>query len=224
MPRVVTIIKTLYQFDELPTAAAKEKARDWYRELAASDDLLELCLDDFESIAKILGVEFDTREIHSARTGRTRYEKRVYYSGFSSQGDGASFDGRYSYVADAPKKIREYAPQDAILHAIADDLESLQNKYGKQLYAKTNVSGHYVHANCMAVDVACADDGDYGINADSLIIDDEKELTQILRRFANWIYRQLEQAYDYNMSDESVDENIRINEYEFNETGKRDHD
>ena len=40
-----------------------------------------------------------------------------------------------------------------------------------------------------------------------------------LRSFADWIYRQLEKEYEFNMSDENVDESIRINEYEFDETG-----
>jgi hypothetical protein len=35
-----------------------------------------------------------------------------------------------------------------------------------------------------------------------------------------WIYRQLEREYEWLMSDEQVDESIRINEYEFTEEGK----
>jgi hypothetical protein len=41
-----------------------------------------------------------------------------------------------------------------------------------------------------------------------------------MRDFADWIYRQLESEYDYANSDESVDENILCNEYEFDENGK----
>jgi hypothetical protein len=36
-----------------------------------------------------------------------------------------------------------------------------------------------------------------------------------------WIYRQLEREYDYQNADAQVDENIRANEYEFYEDGKR---
>ena len=42
----------------------------------------------------------------------------------------------------------------------------------------------------------------------------------MLRSFADWIYRQLKEEYEYRMSDENVDESIRINEYEFDENGR----
>ncbi len=37
----------------------------------------------------------------------------------------------------------------------------------------------------------------------------------------NWIYRQLEKEYEYQNSDECVDENILCNSYTFTEDGKR---
>lgn len=49
----------------------------------------------------------------------------------------------------------------------------------------------------------------------------EEELERLMRTFADWIYDGLRQEYDYRMSDESVDDSIRANEYEFTETGKR---
>ena len=45
-------------------------------------------------------------------------------------------------------------------------------------------------------------------------------IEQAMRDFADWIYRQLESAYDDAMSDESADESILANEYEFDETGR----
>jgi hypothetical protein len=44
-------------------------------------------------------------------------------------------------------------------------------------------------------------------------------LTDCLRAFMDWIYRQLEIEYEWLVSDECVDENIRSNEYEFDENG-----
>jgi hypothetical protein len=43
---------------------------------------------------------------------------------------------------------------------------------------------------------------------------------ELLRDYMRWIYRQLESAYEFHMSDESVDESIRINGYEFDENGR----
>ena len=48
----------------------------------------------------------------------------------------------------------------------------------------------------------------------------EEAVRDELRAFADWIYRQLEQDHDYLMSDEAVDESIRANEYEFDESGR----
>ena len=48
----------------------------------------------------------------------------------------------------------------------------------------------------------------------------EEDTRDLLRSFADWIYRQLKEEYEYRMSDENVDESIRINEYEFDENGR----
>jgi len=222
MPRTVTITKTLYKFDELPTERAKEKARDWYRQIQDVHlVLLDLNIDDFRQIAAIFGIEFAQREVQSARTGKKWYEYQIYYTGFSCQGDGACFDGSYTYAADAPKKIREYAPQDSELQRIADDLEALQSRNAFQLIATCKQSGRYYHAYSMGVDVSRADDDSENEPA-PISAEDEKELRELLRDFANWIYRTLEKDYEYQTSNEAIDESLTANEYEFTEDGKRD--
>jgi len=35
-----------------------------------------------------------------------------------------------------------------------------------------------------------------------------------------WVYRALEQEYEYQTANEQVDDSIRANEYEFTETGR----
>jgi hypothetical protein len=49
----------------------------------------------------------------------------------------------------------------------------------------------------------------------------EDDVTELMRDFARWIYRALEREYDYQNSDEAVDEMIRANGYEFEEDGAR---
>ena len=71
--------------------------------------------------------------------------------------------------------------------------------------------GHYYHSGCMTVDVYDANDQYATVSVDEAV-------TQLMRDFADWIYKQLETEYDYRMSDENVDESIR-NEYEFDEYG-----
>ena len=51
--------------------------------------------------------------------------------------------------------------------------------------------------------------------------EDWAELTKTLRAFADWIYLQLQNEYEYQNSDEQVAETIEANEYEFTVDGKR---
>jgi hypothetical protein len=46
-------------------------------------------------------------------------------------------------------------------------------------------------------------------------------VTESLRDFADWIYRQLETEYEWRMADEQVDYAITANEYTFDESGRR---
>ena len=147
--------------------------------------------------------------------GNTRNEPTIYFSGFSSQGDGACFEGDYSYKKGALKAIVAECPTDKTLHQIARDLQTAQQPYFYRLTATMKHSGHYYHAGCMSVDV----EGDSDIYYNDLS-EAEDNITEALRDFANWMYKQLENEYDYRMSDENVDESIIINEYSFTSDGE----
>ena len=90
MPRIVET--TVFRLDEL-SERAKEQARAWYREASACDDWHECVFDDFEAICAILGVRLKTRSVRLFGGG-TRQKPCIWFSGFASQGDGASFRGR----------------------------------------------------------------------------------------------------------------------------------
>lgn len=51
--------------------------------------------------------------------------------------------------------------------------------------------------------------------------DAESTVTDLLRDLARWLYRQLEQEYDYLSSDAAVDEAVLANGYTFTESGRR---
>ena len=199
MPTQSIQIKTLYTFDELDDSA-KETARQWYREGAFDWEWWDF--EDSKACGKILGIDID----------------KIYFSGFASQGDGACFEGSYSYAKGAVKAIKAYAPTDKTLHQIAEDLQSIQRRYFYQLSASVKHSGHYYHENCTEISVSDDRDG-YGWDAG---IEAEDAITEALRDFMRWIYRQLESEYEYINSDEAVDESILINEYTFDEEGNRD--
>ena len=208
----ITLTKTAYHFDEL-SPAAKERARDWWRTLENQDFNTEYVVDDAQRMAEILGITFDTRPV-KLMGGGTRYDPVVYWSGFSSQGDGACFEGRYRYAKGASKAIRAEAPKDAELHRIADALQAAQRKAFYRLKARCQHRGHYYHSGCMQVEVWDCDN-EYAVSVDS------DGITQALRDFADWIYRQLAAEYEWCMADEQVDDAITANEYTFDERGNR---
>jgi hypothetical protein len=201
-------------FDEL-SDDVKETARDWMRNCEIEDfgqDTESLYYSALAA-AKILGIDFDDK-------GK-RSEPDIRWSGFSSQGDGASFVGSYSHSPNSPARIRSEFPTDTALHAIADGLDAIQNGYrlltGHRINARiTQDDNHYVHAQTMSVTVEDAETGD-----ELEDVEPEEKILDLMRDFAEWIYRGLEAEYDYRLSDENIDERIGCGEYQFDaETGE----
>jgi hypothetical protein len=54
-----------------------------------------------------------------------------------------------------------------------------------------------------------------------MTLDAEAIVIEALRDLARWLYRQLERDYEYQSSDERIDEAIAANAYTFTETGRR---
>lgn len=197
------IVETqVFKYSEL-SESAKSAARDWWRTAGADDNYFsESIIEDAQRIAEIIGVSFDTRRGSKA-------EPAIYWSGFCSQGDGASFSGEWSYSKGSTRAIRDYAPLDSELHKIADALQRAARVSFYRCSARVTVSGHYSHSGTMSAEwYECSDSAG-------------EDIEQALRDFADWIYRALEAEYDYSMSDDTVAENIECNEYEFTEEGAR---
>lgn len=213
--RIVKTEKTVFTFDEL-SDSAKEKARQWYRECSAHDpDFAEFVFEDAANVAELMGLDIRQRRV-KLMNGDYRHEPSIYYSGFSSQGDGACFEGSYRYKAGALKAVKAYAPLDTRLHGIARDLQLAQKPVFYTGTASTSHSGHYYHSGCMQVSA----DVDSRFSG-KLACEFEEAVKEALRDFADWIYSQLENEYNYQNSDEQVDESILGNEYEFDEYGER---
>ena len=213
MQTIVTIkVQDVYSFDEL-SDQAKETARKAFRECALDDEWWDHIYEEAAHIADILGIDLRTRQIN-VMGGGIRFEPNIWFSGFSSQGDGACFEGSYSYKKGALKELKSEFPQDNDLHDIARRLTAIQKKYFFSLKATVNHRGHYYHSNC--TDIEC--DYDYyvfekfGLERYEPLDEDYEELKQVLRNFMDWIYKQLELQYDYLLSDECIDESIEANE------------
>lgn len=197
----------IYNFNEL-SDSAKETARSWYREHCISYDWCEWVYEGAASAADILGI--DLRGI----APRRGYKINIGFSGFSSQGDGAHFEGSYRYAKGSQKRIREYAPQDTELHRIADELFKVQSDNLFQLWATVKHIGHYQHENCTSIAVYASDDS---YTEDRPV---EEAVAKLLRDFMRWIYKQLKKEFNWLDSDEQVDKSILVNEYEFAESGE----
>jgi hypothetical protein len=176
-----------------------ERAHQDYVNDGIDYDWYQFVYDDTKIIGGLLGMEID----------------KIYFSGFSSQGDGACFEGSYQYKKGCVKAIKEYAPQDMELHKIAEDLQAIQRKNFYRLWANVQHSGHYYHAYCTDIQVGSDNESMGGANDEAY--DCIKEL---LRDFMNWIYSQLEKEYEYLTSEEQFIEMSDANDYEYAENGK----
>ena len=202
--------RTLYKFDEL-SPEAQQHALEQQSQFESECFDSECIFDYAATIADLFGL--DIRQTRKTRmNGEHYYAPTIYYSGFCCQGDGACFEGTYSYKRGALKAVKDYAGQDERLHRIVKALQDIQRKNFYQLTARCKHSGHYYHCGCMSVDVERSDDKE-------MTADAEETVKECLRDFADWIYKQLENEYDYRTGEESCREAIEANDYEFTEKG-----
>lgn len=202
-----TIETKLYKFDEL-SESAKERAREWYRE-ASAGDTPDDTLNDAVNVGALMGIEIEQRHWTNSH-GFKGSEPKISYCAGHVQGDGAAFAGSYRYRKGAAKAVLDYAPRDAELHRIALALQAIQARNFYQLTARISEGrGLWV-----TVDAERYDDA-------AMTPDAEDAITETMRDFAHWIYEQILAEFDYQSSDEAVDESIEANEYEFDEQGHR---
>ena len=212
MPRIIETL--VYTIDEL-SGTARDAARAWHRDCGLHDDWDDFVLEDFGTVCAILGVTLATRQVR-LYGGGSRAQPEILWSGFHSQGDGASFSGHYAHARGAPKAIRAHAPQDAELHRIADGLQDLQRRNFWQLGAVIRQRGRYCHEFTMSAEVE-RDSPAGQPPTDGA----EDAVTEAMRDLARWLYGQLRKEHDYLTSDDAVDEALAVNGYTFTVEGLR---
>lgn len=203
MPKQVTV--TTYTYDEL-SDAAKEKARAWWREVTQHDTwALDHVIDDAMAVGGQLGIEFDTR-----RPGRA-----IYYSVGFRPDDGVGFEGTYYARENCETAVKELAPADDGLAAIAARLDAVRARDARAVHAVVRqINSRYCHENAVSID--CEYDGGEDVPADVA-----QEVADCLRDYMRWIYRRLVAEITYQDGDEAVGENLRANEYAFTADGRR---
>lgn len=198
MPRTISI--KVFEFDEL-NDKAKETARVWMREDYPLGDWWESVFEDAKACFGLLG--FSIKDIH--------------FTGFSSQGDGACFDGTWRACNVRPSEVQKYAPKDEKLHRIAAGIEAIAKQY-PGLSFRVSHSGQYSHKYMTSFEVENHDIEDDVIDHPAEV---EKEIIELARDAMQWIYDTLQTEYEYQTADAQIDETLRINEYLFTEDGKR---
>jgi len=200
---------TLYGFKEL-TPEAQQLVIDASRYFRVEDaDWYEYLFDDFEEVCKCLGVEIAEGR-HSVRA--------IRFSGFCSQGDGASFEGQYRYRKGWRKALKAYAPVDEKLESIGEDLQEAQRQSRYNIDARVTVSGRYSNSGCMRVDAELWDEerpvGDETLNQG------EESIKEALRRLADWLYSRLNDEHDYLTGDEYIRESLSESDAEYCACGR----
>ena len=118
--------KTVYQFNEL-SDEAKDKAIENYRQAGFDYEWWNYIFEDAKRMGVLMGITVDN----------------IYFSGFSSQGDGACFEGSYEYQKGSVKAIREETgDSDKDLTAIAKGLQAEQRRNFYGLSASVKHRGH----------------------------------------------------------------------------------
>lgn len=186
-----TIEIKLYKFDEL-SEAAQDKAIEHLYDINVDFEWWDSTYDCIIETGACIGIDID----------------KIYFSGFYSQGDGACFEGEYRYN----NKPIENFNTDKDLERIIKGLKELQKRSFYQLGARVKQSGHYMHENCTRIET--------WHNQRDITLKEEEDLEELLRDFMRWIYRTLEQEYEYLTSKEAIIETIRANDYDFTVDGK----
>ena len=223
MPTSQSTSKKRYTYAELDETA-KQKARDNYIQNWIHDDWYDYIFEDAKGEAPQHGF----------------YIEDIRFSGFWSQGDGASWTGDVAL----PVFIERYMPESIGRDCWLWLFQSGWVHDRLNIYQKGN---HYCHENTMSV--GNIEDYTHDMTDDVLEIDcilkgtpigtlwhliladtacpikrpddlEELVLTEA-RNYAKQIYKNLESAYEYECSDDNIGENYYANDQFFNHEGEQ---
>lgn len=134
-------------------------------------------------------------------------EAVIYWSGFCSQGDGASISTEY-YI-DIEKFLRKCKAWSKfrVLHNIVDR---------EEIHAKVNrSSSRYSHENTVSGSVELDYNIDWTSTQEAAAERLEEFLTDKIRELSRELYRELDKENDYQQSDEALWATIEANEYNY---------
>lgn len=192
----------LYEYDELPTEKAKEKAREWF--LSGDETDLSFTCDSFRTVCGCIGIKLDEKDAIAYELG-------------SSQSDHVVFSGRFAPEPDAVSQIRAEFPEDEKLYKIAMAVEELHRNTPDCIVRLTK---HHRSLRISLEVIEGVDDDPVDYDENVLAI--ERKAADIIEPLQAWFFKSLQETYEDQQSEESVSENIRINNYTFREDGRRE--
>lgn len=216
-----TVEITLYQFDEL-SDKAKEKARDYYITNWMHDDWHECTIE------------------HMKEEGHHNYGfnvKDIRFSGFWSQGDGASWCGSVNvpaWIKSKPTEYQQHATTQIILALIDEGWvdEQVLVSFGSHQHVHeysmdiTEIAGHEPEDDYPLMQFGMFK----GASVKELVhivgctggalYDMDNELKEDVIAFARTIYRELEADYEAQTTEEAIGEAYACNDVWFDETGR----
>ncbi len=185
--RTETIIKTYLTFDEL-SEDQREKVIEKNRDINIYNDWDDCMIEDLHGVISMFGF----RDVD------------ISYSGFCSQGDGASFTAKMSSSDLISISKHSYLYRNnSNLHELIT-MHNALIKMGKAFDAEVTRTCHrYSHVNTVETSV------DY----DGTLTEQEMELINnklnfIKRRLCEYCYSRLESEYNYRLSDEAIEETL----------------
>jgi hypothetical protein len=213
-----TVEISVYKFNEL-SPEAQEKALERFHDINIHHDWWNFVYEDFKMFCEAIGIDVDL--------------ERTYFSGFSHQGQGASFTADVDilqliegindkkYLEHAPKiheEVRSFAPKPCTVDRRIVDLikrgwidVSVYIKAGYRPYRSiVEFSRDYTYNECINYN-----------NVEQQLEELESWVEDIVSELDNLLFVWLEQNYDYYTSEEAIKESILANEYEFTQDGKQ---
>lgn len=191
----------LYEFDELPENV-KAKVLDNNRHINVDSDWWsKFLLEDWGGKLEEMGFN----------------EPKISFSGFSCQGDGASFTSKRvdveKFIASQKAKGRFPAILKALKSEEAEisvEVESIDHHYSHEYTVTVNSD---VYLNERIDSKKYEKIGGEGEELRGFVLD-------VVRTLSRKIYRELESAYFAETSDEAIIYTIKANEYTFRANGK----
>jgi hypothetical protein len=169
-PRGLTVRE---RFNAL-SARQQDEILDKFRDWNVYEGWHEYVYEDFKREMDAIGIEVDD----------------IYFSGFSSQGDGACFEGR---VNDWPKFLESIGYTCPALIALAAEAWSFSVKH----------SGHYYHENCTSFSSDMVSPDDYGEDVLGDFVDENSPYKTDIQNAA---FVAILQGYDYNKLHDGFEE------------------